>query len=350
MVPSVSADPLWRAYQRAVELPLALAPCAVRPHSVIMHELVEQIATLGGGSAPVLILGEAGLAKRCHANAIHEAGSRKDKALASVSCIGLELDAFEHLFDGSGGDCHSLVAQDRRRVLEATRGGSLFFGEVGALDPEMQDALLQMLSSGALKRRDGGASISIDARIIASSSLDLVEAVNEGRFREDLYYRLSSSPVSVLPVRVRGGEDVVQLLDQVTRRLALAHYGCPSRLSQQALQRLVRYPWPGNIREMQNALERAIVAARGTNTIAQSHLPSELRDPLGFDGDWVPRSLAEMERSHVERTLHRHRQNRTHAATELGISRATLIKKIREYGLVPKGALRSVDAGDESLQ
>ena len=350
MVPNVSADPLWRAYQRAAELPLATSPCAVPPHSVIMHELAEQIAALGGGSAPVLILGEAGLAKRCHAHAIHERGLRKEKSFASVSCIGLELSAFEGLFGEGDGDRHSLIAHDRRHVLEASRGGSLFLGEVGALDHEMQDALLQILSNGALKRRGAGATIDIDVRVMASSSVDLVEAVNEGRFREDLYYRLSSSPVSVPPVRVRGGDDVVQLLDHLTRMLALSLYGCPSRLSQPAVQRLVRYPWPGNIREMRNALERAMVAARGTDTIALSHLSAEVRDPLGFDGEYVPRSLSEMERSHIERTLHRHRQNRTHAANELGISRATLIKKIRGYGLVPRGGSRSVDAEDDALQ
>ena len=345
----MSADPAWRTYLRAADAPLAPSPCAVVPHSTIMMELVDQVAELGAGDHAVLILGEPGLAKGCHAEAIHAASTRRNRRFASVTCVDLRREDFERIVSGSEDQPVSRTLADDPGITEAIRGGSLFFNEVGALNAGMQDVLHQMLAERAVPRRDGG-SMQVDARIIASSSVDLVEAVNAGAFREDLYYRLSAAPMSVPPVRVRGDDDVSQLLDQITRSLAREMHGSPSRLSAPALQRLVRYPWPGNIREMRNVMERALIAARGADSIGLAHLPPEVRDPLGFDGEYVPRSLAELERLHIERTLRRHRQNRTHAAAELGISRATLIKKIREFGLSPRVGSRRVDTDDAHRQ
>ena len=313
-----------------------------------MMELVDQIAQLGAGNSTVLILGEPGLAKGCHAEALHAASARRHKRFASITCVDLERADFERTVAAGSRSAGRPVSHDAG-IAEAARGGSLFFNEIGALNAGMQEVLHEMLTTNAVPRREGGF-IEVDARVIASSSVDLVEAVNQGTFREDLYYRLSAAPVSVPPVRVRGDDDVSQLLDQITRMLARELHGSPSRLSSQALQRLLRYPWPGNIREMRNVMERALVAARGAESIALSHLPAEVRDPMGFDGEYVPRSLAELERLHIERTLRRHRQNRTHAAAELGISRATLIKKIREFGLASKGVSRRPDTDDARAQ
>ena len=350
MVHSLTPDPRWKEYLREAESPRTASPCAVTPHSAIMREVTEQITTLGRREDTVLVLGESGLAKGCHAEAIHAASARKSKRFASVWCVGLERDDFEAVFGDQRVAVSSALGSHRGSILEAVRGGSLFFNEVGALSAEMQDALFRIVSTGSLEREGGESAIKIDSRIIASSSLDIVEAVNEGRFREDLYYRLSTAPISIPPVRARSDLDVIQLLDHLTRALALELHGSPSRLTSQALDRLLRYPWPGNIREMRNALERAMIAARGHEAIEIGHLPPEVRDPLGFDGEYVPRTLSELERLHIERTLRRHRQNRTHAANELGISRATLIKKVREYGLAPKAHRRRPDTDSEPAQ
>ena len=346
----MTAETIWREYLRVSEQPLAGSPCLVAPHSAIMTELADQITEIGSGEGVVLLLGESGLAKGCHAEAIHAASPRYAKRLASIWCVGLERFDFEGIFGDADHARRSVIGAHRQSILDAARGGSLFFNEVGALNAAMQEVLLQIVSNGGFERGIHGPVVKINARIIASSSLDLVEAVNEGRFREDLYYRLSTAPISVPPLRARSDRDLIQLLDHVTRGLALELHGSPSRLSQVALERLLRYSWPGNIREMRNVMERAMFAARGHDAIALSHLPPEVRDPLGFDGEYVPRTLDELERLHIERTLRRHRQNRTHAANELGISRATLIKKVREYGLAPGHGGRRPNAEGEPAQ
>lgn len=331
----MSAEALWGEYETSATQPLAASPCALRSRSVIMRELSEQIAHLGArDELPALILGEAGVGKGCYAAAVHAQSPRAQSPLVTVSCLGVGGAELEQALigppPGDGDATGSAGAQ-----VSGADGGTLFLSEIGALPAELQGTVQRLLESGRFRTPDSGDEIRVDVRVIASSSLDLVDEVNEGRFREDLYYRFSAMPVAVPPIRARDDEEVIELLDHVARTLAFELPGSPSRFTPQSLHRLVRYPWPGNLREMRNVLERAMVAARGSQAIELLHLPPEVRDPVGFDGEYVPRTLAELERLHIERTLRRHRQNRTHAAIELGISRATLIKKIKEYGLAP---------------
>jgi DNA-binding NtrC family response regulator len=169
---------------------------------------------------------------------------------------------------------------------------------------------------------------------MASTVTDLVTEVTEGQFREDLYYRLSVMPVHLPPLRAREREDLVALATSVAEELAGQLAGAPRTFEAEALECLVRHRWPGNVRELRNVLERTLVAARDADEVRVEHLPPELQ-PAALAGTerYAPRTLEEVERAHIERTLRAHRANRTHAARELGISRATLIKKIKEYGL-----------------
>jgi two-component system response regulator HydG len=164
--------------------------------------------------------------------------------------------------------------------------------------------------------------------------------VAAGRFREDLFYRLSVMPIRLLPMRERTREDVLELIGQVVRDLASVLPDAPTALSEDALDAVLRYGWPGNIRELRNTLERAMLLARGAGRIEPRHLAREITTASGADvAHHTPRSLADVEKAHIDRTLKAHRFNRTHAARELGIARATLIKKIREYELAerPRG-------------
>lgn len=327
----MSTEALWTEYERVVTRPLPGSPCALQSRSVMMGELSEQIAHAGRRQElPVLILGESGVGKGCYAASVHSESPRAPNAFAAVSCVGLDAAGLEAVLVGPPpGDADATGGAGSQDGVD---GGTLYLSEIGALTAEMQESLHRFLESGRV-RVAGAGDLRVDARVVASSSLDLVDEVNEGRFREDLYYRFTAMPITVPPVRVRAAEEVIELLDFVARTLAFELAGSPSRFTPQALKVLVRYPWPGNQREMRNVLERAMIAARGGTSIDLAHLPPEVRDPVGFDGEYVPRTLAELEQLHIERTLRRHRQNRTHAAIELGISRATLIKKIREYGL-----------------
>jgi two-component system response regulator HydG len=170
-----------------------------------------------------------------------------------------------------------------------------------------------------------------------TSSRDLVEEVQAGRFREDLYYRLSVLPVVLPPLRARAREDIVALIDRIAGELHKQLPHAPAEISDAALDQLLRHSWPGNIRELRNVLERAMIVGRGSQQITVDHLPPDIRRAGGASpARHVPHTLHDVERVHIERTLRAHNDNRTRAARELGISRATLINKIKEYQLDPQ--------------
>jgi transcriptional regulator with PAS, ATPase and Fis domain len=161
--------------------------------------------------------------------------------------------------------------------------------------------------------------------------------VAAGRFREDLYYRLAVMPIQLPPLRARVREDLLELVANVQDQLLPSLPGAPMAMSDAALDAVLRYGWPGNIRELRNVLERAMLMARGQAEVDVVHLPREVQGASGaLTVHHEPRSLTEVEKAHIDRTLRAHQGNRTHAAKELGISRATLIKKIKQYELDEK--------------
>jgi transcriptional regulator with PAS, ATPase and Fis domain len=173
-----------------------------------------------------------------------------------------------------------------------------------------------------------------NVRVIAATSRDLVGEVTAGRFREDLYYRLSVMPIHLPPLRGRAREDLIDLMTRIMHELQDQLTAAPGEISEGALEQLLQHSWPGNIRELRIVLERAMIIARGARRVGAEHLPSEVRRVVTQGGSrYVPQSLAEVERAHIERTLRLHNANRTRAARELGISRATLISKIKTYNI-----------------
>jgi DNA-binding NtrC family response regulator len=180
----------------------------------------------------------------------------------------------------------------------------------------------------------GSREIEVDVRLIAATSRDLGPEVEAGRFREDLQYRLSVMPLALPPLRERSREDrlalVLRILNELQKEVSVG----PAAITPEALDRLVTYAWPGNIREMRNVIERALILGRGQPAISVEHLPGEFRARPGIgDRRHTPQTLDELERQHIERTLRHHSGNRTRAAHELGISRATLINKIKRYSI-----------------
>ena len=192
-----------------------------------------------------------------------------------------------------------------------------------------------MLEGKSFRRVGGTQEIVANMRLIAATSKDLVNEVTAGTFREDFYYRLNVMPVYLPPLRARSREDV----RGACRRASSTSCDpmlpdAPAAVGEGALDRMLRYGWPGNIRELRNVLERAMIMSRGQEEIGLQHLPGDVREAVGGAVDHhVPKSLEEVERTHIERTLRAHAGNRTHTARELGISRATLIKKIKVFGL-----------------
>jgi two-component system response regulator AtoC len=297
--------------------------------SAPMQELANQIEMLASSDrTTVLLIGESGAGKGRVAELIHSRSGRGARPFIEVNCAALTADTLDgELFGHDNGG-------PKPGLFEVADGGSLFLDEIGDLGPTLQPKLLGVLEGKPFRRVGGTQEIHADVRLIAATSKDLVNEVTAGTFREDLYYRLSVMPVYLPPLRARSREDLIELIAHVLDDLRSTLPDAPPQIGDAALDRMLRYTWPGNIRELRNVLERATIVSRGADTIGPEHLPADVRDATGIGVEHhVPKSLDEVERSHIERTLRVHSGNRTHAARELGISRATLIKKIRAYGL-----------------
>jgi two-component system response regulator HydG len=300
-----------------------------------MRELSRQVELLAQGDrTTALLLGESGTGKGALAAYIHRRSARAERPFVDVHCgKGSPALLAARLFGRTSGE---ELSEDG--LLAQARGGTLFLEEVGALAPELQPLLLRVLGERGRTGRSGVA----DVRVIASSSRDLVTEVNEGRLREDLYYRLSVMPVHLPPLRARTRDDLAALIVGVFEMLRTEIGEMPGEIAAEAVECLAAHAWPGNVRELRNALERAALIARGAAVLRREHLSPEIRVMHEEAGDpHTPRTLTEMERAHIHRTLRAHKLNRTHAARELGISRATLIKKIKEYGLVHRAPGRA---------
>ena len=302
----------------------AAAAVTLAGASPAMRELQEQAERVAASEAPALVVGEVGTGKGSLARYLHARGPRRAEPLV------------ERRVGGTGAGVAVTVPADG-----VTGGGTLFVHDVAELDTAQQRWLGGLADGG-----EGG------VRVVAATGHDLVAEVTEGRFDEALYYRLASTPLHLPPLRARSRGDLSALADSLLASLRAEVSGAPPALADEARERLLAHAWPGNIRELRSVLERALLLARGADVLDVRHLPADVGAAPAGDGGGPAvrtgpaRSLAEVEREHIELTLAVHGGNRTHAARELGISRATLIKKIREYDLGPRrfsGAAR--DAG-----
>ena len=308
-----------------------------------MRELAGQIDLLARSDrTTVLLVGEVGTGKGRVAEAMHRQSPRAGQRFIEINCAALTAASLDSELFGveQGGAPDGDVY--RPGLLEVADSGTLFLDEIGDLDAHLQPKLLRVLEGKSFRRQGGTREVQSDVRLIAATSRDLVAEVTAGRFREDLYYRLSVMPINLPPLRARAREDLVELIAHLLDDLRVNLPEGPAELEDDALERVLKYSWPGNIREMRNVLERAMIIGRGAPAISAAHLAAEVRDASGVGVEHhVPRTLAEVERQHIDRTLRAHEGNRTRAAKELGISRATLIKKIKEYGVEARQAVTS---------
>jgi DNA-binding NtrC family response regulator len=296
-----------------------------------MRELAQQIEQLARSERTVaLLVGELGVGKGRVARAIHALSARGGRAFHEIDCSlrpGEELDL--ELFG-----VERSVGGPVPGLFEASDGGTLFLDEIAELPDALQPTLLRAIDTRRVRRAGGEREVVVDVRLIVATTRDLATEVTEGRFREDLYYRLGAMPLYLPPLRARSREDLHESVRALFAELRRGVPDAPNEISDDALELIGAYPWPGNVRELRNVVERALLLARGAPAVLPAHLPVEVRgtgDDL--EAPHVSRTLAEVERAHIDRTLRAHRANRTRAARELGISRATLIKKIRDYEL-----------------
>ncbi len=305
--------------------------------SAAMRQLAQQIGLLAQNErTTLLMIGEAGSGKAWAARIIHDQGARGGRPflelrLTGQSPAGLESRIFGH---ERGGGALPEASERRRGLLELAEGGTLLLRDIGALPAELQPKLLRFLETRTFRRVGGSHDLSSDARLIVTTRQDLTPEVEAERFQKDLFYRLSVMPFPIPPFRERSPDDRLALFHTVHRDTRALFPEGPQMIAPEAIIRLQEYPWPGNVREVIQVVERAMQLARGQIAIGVEHLPGEFRARPGIgDRRHTPMSLDLLEHQHIERTLRYHGGNRTRAARELGISRATLINKIKLYSI-----------------
>jgi two-component system NtrC family response regulator len=310
--------------------------------SIQTRQLKKMILRLAPSRSAVLITGPSGVGKELVARAIHEGSTRCDHPFVALNCAALAPGILESELFGHEKGAFTGAAARRIGRFERAHTGTLFLDEVGEIDPAIQTKLLRVLQSGEFERVGGAESIKVDVRIVAATNRDLQQAIAQGQFRDDFYYRLKVFSLNVPALRERR-DDIPALVEHFLRKFSLESGKEVSELDDDVLDVFLRYPWPGNIRELENVLERAVVLAEG-NRITREELPPELFD-LQDDYRPAPPPLpADADASLIERTdrleselirgaLERFHWNKTKAAEHLGLKRTTLQYKIKRYGL-----------------
>jgi DNA-binding NtrC family response regulator len=294
--------------------------------------LVEEVAN---SEVTVLIEGESGTGKEIVARSIHLRSARRDKPFISVNCAALAEQLLEaELFGHVKGAFTGAVANKPGR-FQLADGGTLFLDEIGDLSPKGQGDLLHVLEESAFRMLGGSELIHVNVRVITATNKRLQEAVEAGKFREDLFYRLQIVPIVMPPLRERA-EDIPLLSERFFEHFCAKHKRRRKRLSPEALQLCQRFPWPGNVRQLRNAIERLVITCR-ESVVEVEHLPDFLRDYERKLTTFTVRPgtpLAEVEKMLIRQTLTHVSSNREEAAKTLGISRRALQYKLKEYGLL----------------
>ena len=302
-----------------------------------MQDFAHQVSLLAQSDrTTVLLTGESGTGKGWVARMIHDLSPRAKEPFVEVNAAGLNSTFLDSELFGHEKGAFTDAKDRKQGLFEIADRGTIFLDEIGDLVPELQPKLLKVLETKTFRRLGGTRELTVDVRLIAATNRNLQAEVERGRFREDLYYRLSVMPLMLPAVRDRTREDRMSLVTRILGDLRKELPDGPPALSSEVVERLLAYPWPGNVREMRNVLERALSLGRGQPAVSVEHLPGEFRARPGVgDRRHTPLSLDDLERQHIDRTLKHHGGNRTRAAAELGISRATLINKIKRYNLTP---------------
>ncbi len=299
--------------------------------SLQIRQLEERARLMLDWDSPLLILGETGSGKGVLARWIHANGPRREEAFVNLNCAGLTRELFESELFGHERGAFTGAVNPKPGLLEVGHRGIVFLDEIGDMDPAIQPKLLKALEEKTFRRLGDVRDRHVDIRLVASTNLDLEEAVRSKRFRDDLYYRISTLTLRIPSLRERPDDVLVlgrSILASVCGRIGRA---MPD-LTPDAEEVLRRYPWPGNIRELANVLERSMILIKG-DTLDAAGLGLETAMPAPPPEDGRLLTMREMERQHVERVLARTGGNVTEAAEILGIARRTLYDRMKRLGL-----------------
>ncbi|MEX0824609.1 MAG: sigma 54-interacting transcriptional regulator [Pirellulaceae bacterium] len=346
------SDSLSRTRRRVDQLREQLADTTkIVGSSRAIQQVKEQIQRAGPTGATVLVRGESGTGKELVAAAIHAASSRRDAPFVCLNCAALSASLLESELFGHEKGAFTGATDRKIGKFEAADGGTLMLDEIGEMSPEIQAKFLRVLEGHSFERVGGNQPIKVDVRVVAATNRDLEQAVRDGSFRADLYYRLNVVEIVVPPLRERR-DDVLVLADFFLQRFANEMGRRISTITSAGRQRLREYTWPGNVRELKNAIERAVVLCPGSEIDVEDLTLSNVRlepqsagemsdhrgDAAAYDKDGSPAmiSLEEMEKRHIVAVLKASGGNKSRSASVLGIERSTLDRKIRKYELDPQ--------------
>jgi two-component system response regulator HydG len=301
-----------------------------------MQELAETLALVAPSDATVLITGESGTGKELVAGAVHHNSRRKEAPYIKVNCAALHENLLESELFGHEKGAFTGAADQRKGRFEMADQGTLFLDEIGDMSPTTQAKILRVLQEGEFERLGGSSTIKVDVRLLAATHKNLEQMVEEGSFRQDLFFRLNVVPLHLPPLRNRP-MDIPPLAEHFLTQYSKKNRKDIRNFESEAMEALLAYHWPGNIRELENAIERAVILCL-EEKIALSHLPLPVRQSYTDHADrpFAIRpglTLKDMEKELILTTLRQTDDNRTRAAEILGITRQTLQNKLKEYGL-----------------
>ena len=306
--------------------------------SRVMRDLFQLLETVAATSSTVLITGETGTGKELAARAIHHNSARRANRFVALNCSAIPETLLEAELFGHTRGAFTGAVGTRQGRLEQAHKGTLFLDEVGTMSPALQAKLLRVLQQREFERVGDSHTIKIDVRVVAATHSDLAKMVSEGTFREDLFYRLNVLPVQLPPLRERR-EDIPLLVQHFLQRLAQDSGRAGMTVSQDATRRLMAYRWPGNVRQLENTVERALAFTQGRSVIDVQDLPPEIQNQSGaVEGTepWLPENgldfesyIEGIELSLIKRSLERTRGNKRQAARLLNLKRTTLIEKLK---------------------
>ena len=300
-----------------------------------MNRAITAAKKSAASQSTVLLLGESGVGKELFARAIHNWSERRERPFVAINCVGLSKDLLESELFGYERGAFTGAQQRKKGKIELADGGTVFLDEIGDISEALQTKLLRFLQEREFERVGGTELIQVDVRIIAATNRDLQAAVKEGRFREDLYYRINVVPLALPPLRERK-EDIPELAQFFVRRFAGQSKRNFTELSEGAMEKLVAYDWPGNVRELANVVERAVVLGQPP-TIQIDDLPIEILATRLQSSTGAPlkyqESIDEHRREVIVKALQQSNGNRTAAAKQLGLERAYFQKLIKSLGI-----------------
>ncbi len=310
--------------------------------SEVMNQLMRMVDRVAPSNATVLVLGESGTGKELVATAIHERSNRKNKPFVAINCGALRETLLESELFGHEKGAFTGAYSRKIGLAEVANGGTLFLDEIGELSPGIQAKLLRFLQEGEIYRVGGKEPIKVDIRLISATNRELDKEVMRGNFREDLFYRINTIMVHSPPLR-RRKDDIQPLIEHFLSNGNLGFLNRGRSMSEDAMKIMMKYDWPGNIRELQNVCERLQILSEG-HTIMPGDIPDQIRDPeqkIVTDDYDATMTLHELEKRYILKALNYFEGNKTQAANALGITIKTLYNKLHEYGEFEKYAVHS---------